>query len=104
MNNFADTDICAYNLPMTERDGIFEWESEKAKANWLKHRVDFRAAKEAFTDPQALEVFDDLHSAFEPRFSLIGVAGERLLFVVFKELSHGSVRIIFPLGLAHAQK
>ncbi len=79
---------------MIEQDGIFEWDSNKAKANLAKHDVNFAEAKEAFLDPNALEIYDRLHAKYEHRFTLTGFTGYRLLFAVFKELPDGRVRII----------
>lgn len=79
---------------MTEREGIFEWDRAKAKSNLLKHGVRFQEAKDAFADPYGLEIYDEAHSVFEHRFSLIGHTGKRLLVVIFKETPSGAVRII----------
>jgi uncharacterized DUF497 family protein len=92
--NFGNTDIDVYTLFMTERDGIYEWDRAKAESNWLKHGVSFQEAQKAFADPQALEIYDEEHSLYEHRFSLIGYTGERLLVVIFKETNSGSVRLI----------
>jgi uncharacterized DUF497 family protein len=79
---------------MMEREGIFEWDSNKAKSNLAKHDVTFAEAKDAFLDSNALEIYDHLHAKYEHRFTLTGFTGYRLLFVVFKELPAGRVRII----------
>ena len=79
---------------MMERDGIFEWDTEKAKTNLTKHRVSFVEAKEAFYDPNGIEIYDHLHSKHEHRFTLTGHSSQRLLLVVFKELPGDRVRII----------
>ena len=59
----------------------FEWDPEKAIANFEKHGVGFDEAAIAFFDPKAVELFDDLNSDDEMRFQLIGVSSVRLLFV-----------------------
>jgi hypothetical protein len=66
-------------------DGQFEWDEEKAALNVVKHGVRFEEAREAFHDPCRVEVFDDEHSEDEVRYQLIGLSGQRLLFVVFTE-------------------
>jgi len=55
--------------------------------------VSFSEAEEAFDDENAVELFDDIHSADEIRFQLIGASPSRLLFVAFTERS-GKTRII----------
>jgi uncharacterized DUF497 family protein len=77
----------------------FEWDDEKAEKNNRKHRVSFETAIQAFNDPNRIEFFDQEHSTkeYESRFQLIGLAGVRLLFVVFTE-TQDSIRII------HARK
>lgn len=50
-----------------------------------------------FDDRRALEIIDDDHSADETRLAMIGLAGGRLLYVVFTERGD-AIRII------HARK
>ena len=71
----------------------FEWDSKKAKANKLKHGVDFEVAKEVFLDPACLSSLDD-SSADEERWRVIGLAGGKVLFVVFTERNGDVIRII----------
>ncbi len=59
----------------------FEWDPRKAAAILEKHRVTFDEASLAFSDPNAVEFFDDLNSDDEIRFQLIGISETRLLFV-----------------------
>ncbi|MGA7158589.1 MAG: BrnT family toxin [Acidobacteriaceae bacterium] len=64
----------------------FEWDSEKAAANHLKHGVTFLEAATAFEDDLSLTVPDPLHSQDESRFILIGLSAEsRMLTVVHVE-------------------
>ena len=51
---------------------IFEWDSEKAKANKRKHRISFEEAATAFGDPLSITVPDPDHSVREHRFILVG--------------------------------
>ena len=71
----------------------FEWDPQKAVANFEKHGVSFDEATLAFFDPNALEIFDDLHSEDEVRFQLVGISDVRLLFVGYTVRSD-RVRII----------
>ena len=72
----------------------FEWDDEKANANLERHGVSFGEATEVFYDPNALEGYDDEHSADEARFFLIGLSSRRLLFVVYAERKVDVIRII----------
>ena len=59
----------------------FEWDENKNLENIKNHDgISFEKAVSAFFDNWALEVFDETHSdAKERRFTLVGLAGERLL-------------------------
>ena len=59
----------------------FESDPPKAVKNFEKHGVSFDEASLAFFDPNAVEIFDDLHSDEEIRFQLLGISSVRLLFV-----------------------
>ncbi len=74
---------------------IFEWDSEKAKINLLRHGVSFEEAQLAFDDKNLIEAIDESHSDLELRFILIGLMANGLLFVVYTEPENGEViRII----------
>ncbi len=69
-----------------EGQGSFEWNSDKAKSNFGKHRVTFEEAVSAFRDPFALTVDDPEHSETEDRLILMGLSErQRLLVVVYVE-------------------
>jgi uncharacterized DUF497 family protein len=71
----------------------FEWDPAKARANLAKHGVDFDVAKNVFLDPAAIVEPDDSDPA-EDRWRTIGLAGGKVLFVVFTERSGNVIRII----------
>jgi len=71
----------------------FEWDPAKAKTNKAKHGVDFELAKDVFRDPARLSCLDDSSEA-EERWRIIGVAGGKVLFVVFMERDDDVIRII----------
>lgn len=60
----------------------FEWDSEKAKVNRQKHKVDFEQAATVFQDPQALSIYDSDHSGNEDRWITMGLASHGVLVVV----------------------
>ena len=73
---------------------LFYWDDEKARANWLKHRVSFEEATGVFADPLSVTIDNPDHSTGEDRFVTIGL-GElgRLLIVVHTDRD-GIIRII----------
>ncbi|MDQ3062182.1 MAG: BrnT family toxin [Acidobacteriota bacterium] len=78
----------------------FEWDENKNVENIKYHDgITFEEAVSVFFDKWALDVFDDSHSdADEQRFTLIGLAGERLLRVTYtirkNETGEEIIRII----------
>ena len=74
----------------------FEWDPEKAKANWRKHGISFEDGAGLFLDPLAITVTDDEHSETEGRWVTIGRDERgRLLVLVhtFRESSVSGRRI-----------
>lgn len=74
----------------------FEWDSNKARSNKLKHGVSFDLAITAFDDPYALIERDTEHSSdTEIREALIGESDSGVLVVIFTIRQTGSLyRII----------
>jgi len=61
---------------------IYEWDPEKAKANFRKHAVSFEEAATIFLDPLAVTYPDPDHSEEERREITIGQSGrQRVVFV-----------------------
>ena len=65
------------------RDEHFEWDDDKARANFAKHRVSFEEARAVFRDPHALLDLDD--DPDEERDITIGMGATGLLFVLSTE-------------------
>ena len=64
----------------------FEWDPEKADANFQKHGVSFDEASTVFGDPLSLLMPDPDHSADEERYIVLGMsAHQKLLVVAFAE-------------------
>ena len=74
----------------------FEWDSNKAERNFIKHGVTFESAANAFSDMYARVVPDSRHSDYEERFFLIGMdLSSRVLTVCYCERREGTtIRII----------
>lgn len=60
----------------------FEWDPDKATANLAKHGVSFQLAATVFASATTLTVFDDAHSADEPRWFTLGLAANGTLLAV----------------------
>lgn len=66
----------------------FEWQSSKAKANIVNHKVNFAEAAEVFLFDETQYYTDDLHSFDERRFFAVGYTTEgKLLVVCYTERS-----------------
>jgi uncharacterized DUF497 family protein len=74
----------------------FEWHPIKSSANLRKHNVSFEEAQTVFYDENAVQFFDEEHSADENRFLLLGMSIEaKVLIVCHCERQDGEViRII----------
>jgi uncharacterized protein len=69
----------------------YEWDPQKAAANFKKHKVDFADAVGVFQDPLALTVSDDRHE--EARFVTMGTDFLGRLLVVAYTRRAESLRI-----------
>jgi hypothetical protein len=72
----------------------FEWDTQKARSNLVKHSVSFDEATTAFWDPLSITISDPLHSEFEERFVLIGYSLHNRLLVVVHAERGGRIRVI----------
>lgn len=64
----------------------FEWDPEKAKKNYKKHRVSFEEATTVFYDSLSATFDDPDHSVGEQRFITVGFSSRgRLLVVSYAE-------------------
>lgn len=72
----------------------FEWDPEKAKANFKKHGVDFEEAVTVFYDPLAASFDDPDHSKGEHRLVTVGVSSQGRLLVVAHTERGNALRII----------
>lgn len=72
----------------------FEWDSEKARRNRLKHGVSFREAISIFADPWRFTRHDVSHSLDEDRDASIGVTTGGRLVIVFYTYRRDRIRLI----------
>lgn len=72
----------------------FEWDEEKARENYRKHKVRFEEGLTVFSDPLTITIDDPDHSVDEQRYIDIGTSAKgRVLAVSYTE--RGSrIRII----------
>jgi uncharacterized DUF497 family protein len=75
------------------RDDEFEWDVAKALANSANHGVAFEVAREVFGDPYTVYWVDDRFDYDETRYSAIGSAQGRVLYVAYT-MTDERVRII----------
>ncbi len=60
----------------------FEWDSLKELSNIEKHGVNFEQASYVFSDPFALDLYDNDHSDNEERWILLGKSRSEIILVV----------------------
>jgi uncharacterized DUF497 family protein len=72
----------------------FEWDPEKAKRNYKKHKVSFEEAVTVFYDSLSATFDDPDHSVGEQRFITVGFSFHGRLLVVSHSERRESVRII----------
>jgi len=65
------------------QDEYFAWDDDKAARNWRDHGVSFEMARDAFTDPFAVEWLDLEQDPSEERYAMIAMVENRLLFVAY---------------------
>jgi uncharacterized protein len=84
-------------------DGAFQWDDAKAATNYAKHGVTFEAARDVFKDPFAIEQLDDRRNYGEERWTILGVAQDRLLLVAYT-MRNDRIRIISARGAEPYEK
>lgn len=72
----------------------FDWDEDKAKANFKKHKISFEKAKTVFSDPFLQTFPDEEHSDEEERFVNVGCSAEGKILVVIHTERDGKIRII----------
>jgi uncharacterized DUF497 family protein len=72
----------------------FEWDTNKARRNLVKHSVSFEESSTVFGDPRSLTIPDPVHSRFEERFVTIGTSYRAKLLVVVHTERGDNIRII----------
>lgn len=73
---------------------LFDWDGDKARANWSKHGVSFEESTTVFVDPLAMTIDDPEHSFDEDRFVTFGLSDFGRLLVVCHTDDGVTIRII----------
>ena len=74
----------------------FEWDINKARTNFRKHKISFTRATTVFRDPLAISIIDHTHDDTEEHWLTLGQADNGHLLVVvhtFHESSDSTVKI-----------
>jgi len=79
----------------------FEWDLQKAKRNYQKHRVDFSEASTVFGDTLSITFYDPDHSVEEDRFLIIGLSVQGRELIVSHTDREDKVRIISAREVTH---
>ena len=78
-------------------DDEFEWDDVKAATNLAVHRVTFDTARQVFRDPFAIDELDQREDYHEDRYTIIGLADSRLLYVAYT-MRGERIRVISARG------
>ena len=83
----------------------FEWDAEKAKANYRKHGIGFETATEVVDDPFAVEMIDELSGAHgEERFLITGLSKSHLILTAVYTERGDNIRIISARRATKAER
>ena len=69
------------NVEFQSGELIFEWDSDKARINQIKHKVSFETATNVFFDENRIEKLDEEHSDDEIQWKVLGKVGDVLLVI-----------------------
>ena len=72
----------------------FEWDSNKAASNLVKHGIRFEEAATVFGDALSITISDSAHSQTEARVVILGRSHRERLLVVIHTERGDSIRII----------
>ena len=82
----------------------FEWDRGNDTENWKKHRVTPEECEQVFFNRPLLVFFDEIHSATEDRFFVLGRTDRsRHLFVVFAPRGD-RIRVISARDMTRAER
>jgi len=82
----------------------FEWNAVKEQKNLQKHGVSFEKACYVFSDPYALNKYDNEHSAEEDRWIILGKSINEVILVVVHTFRDNDVEIVRIISARNATK
>ncbi len=82
----------------------FEWDREKADANFDKHGVTFEEAASVFFDPLSITIDDPKHSVGTRRYVIVGHSILQRILVVVHTDRGDMIRIISARTATPAEK
>jgi uncharacterized protein len=83
---------------------IFDWDTNKAEKNLLKHQVSFGEAKTVFNDPFYIDFYDPDHFEEEERYLIVGISNQESLLIVSYTERGNSIRIISARKVTKAER
>ena len=78
----------------SKSDLDFDWDEDKAAANFKKHGISFDEAKTVFGDPFSVTIDDPAHSASEYRFVDIGTSTSGMILALAYAERGRTIRLI----------
>ena len=82
----------------------FDWDLQKAEANFRKHGVRFPEAEPVFQDDFAITSTDEESDPYEQRFVSIGAGGKGSILVVVYCYRGAAIRIISARMADHGER
>lgn len=82
----------------------FEWDADKAEANFGKHGVSFHEAATVFGDPLSITVANPDHSLDENRYIVVGLSRSGRLLIVSHTERDERIRIISARELTREER
>jgi hypothetical protein len=82
----------------------FEWDPQKAEANFKKHGISFQEAATVFGDPLAITFPDPDHSEEENRQITFGLSLQKRLMVVSHTQRRNRTRIISARPISRKER
>ncbi len=83
---------------------IFEWDTQKAVSNQLKHGVSFQEAASVLSDFLSVTYHDPDHSTMEHRFITVGTSQSGRLLMVAHTDRGDNIRIISARKTTRAER
>lgn len=87
-----------------DSDLEFDWDLGNLDKNWLKHKVNYKEAEQAFFDQKALRTVDLVHSHAEDRWLLLGKTDKSMLLSIFFTVRNNKIRVISARPMSRKER